>query len=125
MTTITYKTLQRNLVLLRHVREPPTVSKSTFYPFFTIGRDLLFPDGYGRLQGINDIATGIKSFGSMWRGYHNNDTGLTYLQSTEAVRNRNALYPPAPFSFGNNRANLLLCHLWIDIIFKVAYLFTS
>ena len=65
--------------LLGHFREPSTVSKSTLYPFFTIGRDLLFPNGYSRLQGINDIATGIKSFGSMWRGDHNNDTGLTYL----------------------------------------------
>src|SRR5438270_38208 len=41
------------------------------------------------------------------------------------MRDCNALYAPAPFSFGNNRANLLLCHLWINIIFKVAYLFTS
>jgi hypothetical protein len=55
------------------------VSKSTLYPFFAIGRDLFFPDGYGRLQGINNIATGVKSFGSMWRGYRNNDASITYL----------------------------------------------
>src|SRR5947209_441158 len=41
------------------------------------------------------------------------------------MRNCDMFYSPAPFSFGNNCANLLLCHLRIDIIFKVAYLFTS
>ena len=41
------------------------------------------------------------------------------------MRDRDTINIPSPFSFGNNSANLLYCHLRVNVIFQIANLLTS
>src|SRR5947209_19790467 len=41
------------------------------------------------------------------------------------MRHSDTFYPPASFSLGHYRPNLLFGDLWIDIILEVAHLFAS
>src|SRR5690349_12197861 len=99
--------------------------RSAFYPFLTIRGDLLFPDGNGGFERIDDITAGVKCFGTMWTGDHDDHAGLADLQATKTVCYCDTVHPPALLCLLNNGADLRDCHLFVGVVLKVAHLFAT
>src|ERR1017187_1076392 len=54
-------------------------------PGGSVGEELLFPDGYGFLERVDDPAAGVKGGGAMGAGDHDDDAAVADLQTADAV----------------------------------------
>src|SRR4030095_14863896 len=91
----------------------------TFNPDCTIGEELLFPDGNGLLQGVDDILTSFKSGFAMSGRDHDNNAGLADFQPPQAVHNTHAVHRPTASSACFNLLHLLERHRFVTLVLQV------
>src|SRR5579859_5522443 len=106
------------LVLTLAISDPPLSPLLSLNPFFPRSRNLFFPNGYRRLQCINNIAARIKRGSAMRTSYNDNHASLPNFEPSRTMCNRNAFNSPALLCLINDRLYLLTCHLFIHFIFK-------
>src|SRR5580700_6427336 len=97
----------------------------SLYPRLAVCGNFFFPDGDGGFQSVDDVAAGFECLGAVRGGDDDDDAGLSDFEATKAVGDRDVFDAPALCGFCYDEANLLLGHFGVDIVFKVAHLFSA
>lgn len=88
------------------------------YPDFAIGENFLFPDGNGLLDGVDDVAAGVKGIGAVGGGHANQYSGFANLQRSFAVNDDIPDNGPVLVRFVGNLLHFRNGHAVVGFVFE-------